>query len=356
MLIDDLTHLAHDPSPDRRRELLRKVSDMFVEGADHHSDLERELFGDVMARVVNTVEETARIELADRLAPHPSAPHDVILKLAKDKEEVASVVLRHSQVLTDEDLIEIASEKSDGHLVAIAHRQGVSAAVTHVLVDRGSDLVIETVAGNASADFSPTTFAKMTERAADNVAIQGALVSRRDLPTASLEALVPLLSDELSCRLAEQGYNLEEQLPDRLLAQLRTRLSSMVQQKERESRDVKLMLADIKAGTQTMTSMVVMLAGQDRAYDLAEALASLSKMDMKAVLGALLGHNHDPMIIVLRALDLDIECLQAVMELRAKRLRRTQRVTEQLKSSYLAMTPENAQRALRFHQVRGLAG
>jgi uncharacterized protein (DUF2336 family) len=355
MLIDELTTLARDNNADKRRELLRRISDMFVESAGAHSNLENELFGDVMARVVNSVEEVARVELADKLAPQDLAPHEIIVKLARDSGMVAKSVLKTSKVLTDADLIEIASQKSEGHLVAIAARKGVSEAVTDVLVNKGSDLVLETVAGNLTAHVSTTSFTQMAHRASASQALQTAMVSRKDLPPAALEELVPLLSQELTWRLMERGYNLEAQLPDVLVAQLRARLAGVVNEKSREQRDVKVMIADIRDGRQTLADTVIMLAKYDRAYDLAEVMANMLDIDVKSAIGAILGEKTDPLIVLLRAVDLGLEPFDAMLQLRSKRMRRVIRMTSKLKSSYMGTSQEYAQRALRFHKVRSAA-
>lgn len=352
MLIDELTTLARDGSAEKRRELLRRISDMFVESADEHSNLENELFGDVMARVVNSVEEVARLELADKLVPHACAPHEIILKLARDSAPVAGKILRNSVVLTEADLAEIAAQKSEDHLLAIAARKDVSEAITDILVDRGSDRVLETVASNQTAHFSTTGICQITHRAAASVSLQSALVNRRDLPAQALEELVPMLSQELTVRLMETGYNLEQQLPDQLVKQLRARLKGMVSQKDRELRDVKLMVADIMEARQKLSPILIMLANQDRAYDLAEVLASLAEIDVKSAIGAILGDKIDPLVVLLRSLDLGVESFEALLALRSKRQRRVTRLTLKLKSSYLGMSQEYAQRALRFHKVR----
>ena len=53
-------------------------------------------------------------------------------------------------------LVEIASEKSQGHLLAMAERPTLSPNLTDVIVARGDRNVVRRTAGNAGANFLPT--------------------------------------------------------------------------------------------------------------------------------------------------------------------------------------------------------
>jgi uncharacterized protein (DUF2336 family) len=58
-----------------------------------------------------------------------------------------------------------AETKSQGHLYAISQRATLSEAVTDVLVDRGEQCILRTVAANRGARFSNLGFRKLIERA-----------------------------------------------------------------------------------------------------------------------------------------------------------------------------------------------
>ena len=57
---------------------------------------------------------------------------------------------------TKQMLVEIASEKGQGHLLAMAERPTLSPNLTDVIVARGDRNVVRRTAGNAGANFSPT--------------------------------------------------------------------------------------------------------------------------------------------------------------------------------------------------------
>ena len=63
---------------------------------------------DIMRQLTHEVEMSLRIRLAERLvAQKGNAQHDLVVVLANDRIEVAHPMLVASEVLDDEDLIEI---------------------------------------------------------------------------------------------------------------------------------------------------------------------------------------------------------------------------------------------------------
>jgi hypothetical protein len=99
-----------------------------------------------------------------------------------DAIAVAQPVLTHSRQLSDADLVENATSKSQDHLLAIARRLKLSERVTDVLVERGDRGVIHKVAANRGARFSLAGYDKLTHRAQRDRKLTLALARRRDLP------------------------------------------------------------------------------------------------------------------------------------------------------------------------------
>ncbi len=172
-LLDELqTTLAHGTVA-RRVETLRRVTDLFINGAVDYSDEQIGLFDDVFQCLMEHIETSARVLLANRLAPINTAPPLTIRALAFDDViEVAAPVLSQSARLDDEALIETARNKSQAHLLAISARRVLSGAVTDVLVLRGNDEVIQHTVNNPGAEFSERGFTRLINRAEgdDNLA------------------------------------------------------------------------------------------------------------------------------------------------------------------------------------------
>src|SRR3954447_6153635 len=116
-LLDELqTTLAHGTVA-RRVETLRRVTDLFLNGAVDYSDEQVALFDDVFHCLLRHIEASAKALLANRLASVDSAPPRTMRTLAfDDLIEVAAPVLAQSDRLDDETLIETARNKSQAHL------------------------------------------------------------------------------------------------------------------------------------------------------------------------------------------------------------------------------------------------
>src|SRR3978361_2426707 len=83
-LLDELqTTLAHGTVA-RRVETLRRVTDLFINGAVDYSNEQIGLFDDVFQYLMHHIETSARALLANRLAPIDTAPTNTIPALAFD--------------------------------------------------------------------------------------------------------------------------------------------------------------------------------------------------------------------------------------------------------------------------------
>jgi uncharacterized protein (DUF2336 family) len=182
-LLDELqTTLAHGTVA-RRVETLRRVTDLFINGAVDYSDEQVGLFDDVFQCLMQHIENSAKALLANRLAQIDSAPPLTIRALAfDDLIEVAAPVLSRSERLDDDTLIETARSKSQAHLMAISIRKVLSGAVTDVLVLRGNDEVIHSTVNNPGAEFSERGFTRLVNRAEGNDDLATCLGMRPTMP------------------------------------------------------------------------------------------------------------------------------------------------------------------------------
>jgi uncharacterized protein (DUF2336 family) len=151
----------------RRVDILNRIADLFLYGAERYSPDQISLFDDVIGRLLTVVDIRSRARLAERLAPIANAPAGVIRTLALDDEiAVAGSVLAHSAQLGERDLVAIARSKSKPHLLAIARRDRLSATVTDALVERGDRDVLTALARNDSARFSTAGCRQLLARTA----------------------------------------------------------------------------------------------------------------------------------------------------------------------------------------------
>jgi len=201
-LIDELVSAVDTGGGKQRLRILQRVADLFAAGSRSYSRQQIALFDDVLQRLAADIEVEARAKLAHQMAVMDNAPPKLIRSLAFDDSiEVAAPVLVHSEQLSDDDLVENATTKSQDHLFAIAQRLKLSEAVTDVLVERGDQRVVHKVVKNKGARFSLAGYGKLTTRARYDRRLTLALGERSDIPRQYFLKLLETASASVRAKL-----------------------------------------------------------------------------------------------------------------------------------------------------------
>jgi uncharacterized protein (DUF2336 family) len=201
-LLDELVSPVATATTKHRLRIIDRITDLFAAGSRNYSHEQIALFDDVLRRLCADIEVKARAKLAERLAGMHSAPPKLVRSFAfEDAIEVAGPVLVRSQQLSDDDLVENATTKSQDHLFAIAQRLKLSEAITDVLVERGDERVVHRVVRNKGARFSLAGYGKLTNRARYDRKLTLALGERSDLPRQYFLKLLESASATVRARL-----------------------------------------------------------------------------------------------------------------------------------------------------------
>src|SRR3569832_124505 len=86
MTHQELTAIAAERSPEKRLELLHKVTDLYFEGIGQHTTSENYLFNEIMDRIVEMFSRDLKREVAASLAILPDFPSTIVRKLADDED------------------------------------------------------------------------------------------------------------------------------------------------------------------------------------------------------------------------------------------------------------------------------
>ena len=177
--------------PDARQlVILRRVTDLFLVGAEGYYNEQIAIFDDVICRLIENIGQPALVELSDRLSSVDKGPGNALARLSSsDDIAVSGPALARSNSLTDKDLVAIAGKKGQKQLAAIAGRPRISEVVTDVLVERGNAEVSRKVSANLGARISETGFVKLINKAKKDRELANAIANRNDLP----QELVPFL-------------------------------------------------------------------------------------------------------------------------------------------------------------------
>src|SRR3981189_2526324 len=127
-LLPGLDEIVRGSDPKRRANAARRISELFLQGAATFRADHVNLFDGVLTSLVPHTEFAAHADLAERLSLLANAPRGLVGQLAHEDEiAIAGPLLRRSPVIDEKILLEIASVKGQGHLLAMADRPVLSA-------------------------------------------------------------------------------------------------------------------------------------------------------------------------------------------------------------------------------------
>jgi uncharacterized protein (DUF2336 family) len=349
-----LTELAKETSSEKRRELLREVTDLFLEAAPDYSDVERTHFGAILGQVAEEMETAVRRQLARQLADVPSAPHSLISQLANDEFSVAEEVLTRSSVLGDADLVAIVDRGEQRKLGAIARRETVSEVVSHALVEMGDDTVVSELVTNAGAKISHQTFQRVVERSETSAILQGPLVARADLPLDLLHDMFSFVSGELRTKISQTLDDLPEGMLEAAFQTAARGFANEVRQVKDADRKAMVFTAEMARKKMLNEALLHQLVRNEQTTEFIHVLARLADIEVKTVRQIVNARNLEGIAIICKAMRFDLSTFSAISFF----LERATggEVTQELVNHYDKVTAEAAQRAIRFWRVRREAG
>lgn len=198
----DVVRLKDDPSADSRAVMAAKVATEFQQQS--LDPAERRIAEDIFRTMMRDAELRVREALAENLKSSPDLPHDVAVTLANDVESVALPILRFSEVLSDEDLIEIVGGADAVKQEAIAGRATVSAEVAEALIDTGNERAVGRLVTNQGAELSEGALNRVMTVYEDSETVATAMSERPSLPAAVSEQLMSVVTQHLQKYLVTQ--------------------------------------------------------------------------------------------------------------------------------------------------------
>lgn len=209
----DIDRLEADASSEVRIATATKVAAQFQTNGLGAG--ERRIAEDILRGLMKDAEVRVREALAAQLKAYSGLPHDLALSLARDVESVALPILELSEVLTDEDLIEIVRTGSPQKQVAIACRPQVSARLAGALIDTENEEAVARMVANPGAALDDTLLERTVAEYGHSEIVCSSLAQRPELPAAISERLMGAVTEQLMTHLVEQ-----KQLPTHVVKSL----------------------------------------------------------------------------------------------------------------------------------------
>ena len=180
-----------------RDQLFRNMAQLYSYVSDRCDDEQVAQYDEVLCQLAELVEAEARAHVAKLLAPLDRAPGNVVVKLANDTIEVAQPLLEFSNVLTDDDLIDIVAGQSEAHRVAIAARSQVPERVGEAIVEHGEKPSVARLVSNPNAGLGTDTLRKLVEKAATDAELAANLRGREDIDWKSLAGQIDVVGEKV---------------------------------------------------------------------------------------------------------------------------------------------------------------
>jgi len=352
----DLIELAKEPSSERRRELLRQVTDLFFASPDAHAAGEMALFDDVLTQLSSEMEEAVRAELAERMADSAAPPRRLLRGLASDSIVVAEPVLIRSRALSDEDLLRVARTRDQDHLRAISRRARVPELVSEAIVERGDDATLGVLLRNDGAELSRNAYEVAVDRAAVNPELHEVVVDRHSLPPDLLNEMYFVVEARLRDRILEKNAELDPAQLDAALATGRKRVAARDGALPPDYAQAEASVRAMKASGGVGPSTLAAFLRNGETSKFLVALSELADVDFHTARRILDKRELDALAIICKAADFDRALFLTFAVLVLGRDENAMGRAREYGQLYSELPRDAAARTIRFWRMRRQTG
>ena len=339
-------------SADRRSEMLRKITDLFVDGSDEFTGEDISIFDDVLVRLAAEIEQSARELLAKRLAPIRNSPPQIIRALAfDDAVEVAGPVLTQSAQLDDKTLVEIARTKGQGHMLAISQRASLNEPVTDVLVERGNREVLINTIDNFGASISDNGFSTLVRRSEGDDMLADLVGSRPEIPAPLLRVLVVKASSAVRVKLEAAHPQAKAEI-HRAVAEAAGHVEARITSPMFDYTAAMASIESLQQSGKLDEAALASFAKRGAYEEVTVALAVMCGLSIHFVERAMSRDRSENLAVLAKAIGLSWSTVNEILVLRARKGFLAQGEIVQRLARFNRLQSATAQEILRLHRTR----
>ncbi|MFZ4121759.1 MAG: DUF2336 domain-containing protein [Caulobacterales bacterium] len=346
-----LVDLAKEPSSEKRRELLREVTEMFFVVPVAQGGAEQALFDDVLQRVAQGMQDSVLAELSARFADAPNAPVGLMRDLANRAFVIADPVLTRSKALREQDLVAIVSRQSQDHIRAVAQRDDVTEVVSSAIVSKGNDAALDTLMRNARAMVSRESMESVVDRARLNAALHDSVVNRADMPLDLMNEMYFVVAERLRSKILERNTTVDPATLDEALERARRRMSQAAAKPDPDWQAAGQEIAQKLRKGQLDGRLLVSYYREHKLVHFIIGLAEITGVDVATAQGVIERQDMDALAMICRAAAMERPLFVTIAVLACGGDRAMSKA-EEFGKMYSAVPQEAAQRAMRFFKVR----
>ena len=337
-------------NPESCLRALWHAADILIAGT--YSEEQIWTFGEVIGRLAQEIETSARAKLAGKLACSSNAPYALTRQMASDDcIDVAWPVLSQSERLDTETLIACAKNKSQQHLLAISKRQTVPETVTDVLVVRGSPEVVTSVASNAGANLSKSGFLHLVRRSEGDSILAESVGLRKDIPRHLFHQLIAKASEEVRQKLKRERPDIEHQV-HRVVVDVTGAIHARFGPASKDYFTAKRTVAKLHERGELTEDKVFELAHSLKFNETTVALSLLCGLPTDVAERALIEKDREPVLILAKSLDFSWPTTMALLFLGADNFRITAGELERLKLDFHRLNVKACREVLVIYRTR----
>ena len=346
-----LTELAKEKSSDRRRELLRQVTDLFFESKNGHSEATDKHFDEILSSITREMDAGIRQEIAVRFARADNAPIGLINQLADDEIAVSEPVLRHSPVLDDSALTRIIDNGGQEHMRAIGARTTVSETVTGAILARADTPTLVALTQNSGARFSRQSMETLVNKSETVKDLQAPLVEHASLPPDLMNDMYFFVEGRLRQSIVERNAAIPKKDLDRAFAEARKNICGG-NKLPADFDDARYFIDAKKLRKQLTPVLLADLARNNKSTHFYLAFAELTGLDFETVQRIWEPGKTEAVAIVCKASGLKKDLFATLVVLMSKDSNNDLSAIKVLGQTYDNITKSTAERILRFWRMR----
>ncbi len=351
-LLDELENGLANRDAAQWAEKLWGVTDLFVAGSHELSNEQIALFDDILCRLLDQIEMSARVAFGRRLATISAAPPRIVRALAFDDAiDVAGPVLSQSDRLDDTSLVENAKTKSQAHLLAISRRKTIAEAVTDVLIERGDGQVGLSVARNAGAKFSAFGHLKLVQRSRHDRNLALSVWARLDIPRQHLLQLFVDASGAVRQQF-ETADRRKAVFVRAVIAEASNQIQGITREKSATFEQAACHVRSLEQSGELDEAHLAAFAGAGKFDETAVALSIMCELPIEVIVRLMVQSRSEQMLVLAKAIGLSWATTKAILALEAGTRPVSTRELDQYFANFMRLRPETANQAIRFYRSR----
>ncbi|MGI9380169.1 MAG: DUF2336 domain-containing protein [Methyloligellaceae bacterium] len=344
--LEALIDLAKEPSSEKRRSLLRGITDSFVQNGNELSVEQSHSYAEIMKQLSADMESEIRGELALKLAPLGYSPHSIIQALAQDEIQVARPILEQSPVLTEDDLAEICKAHSQEHLRAVTKRPEVSSRLSGIIVSRGDDQTVHSLLENERVELNTETMARIAVRARKAKLLQDPLIERKDISKDVLVGLYSSVAKELKDKILKAYKEFDAENVEPAIDQLTDNLS------QAKAYSIEDHIEDLHRAGRLTEAQLLKFVEERKLMEFLAAFAKMMNIDIATAQLVMDDQSGKSLVVVCKSKNISPSVFKSIAMSAFTSITNEPSELLPLVNIYRRFDVENAERVMRFWSTR----